>query len=52
MIKILLATLLAASVAACTGAYDERPAPTVGGEEQGPSEPGATVKPQPPDNYP
>lgn len=57
MLKVLLAALVAAAVVGCAGAGDNRPAPTVMGEEtgpgnQGPSAPGATVKPQPPDNYP
>lgn len=57
MKKIITAAVLAAMLAACGGATDDRPAPTVMGEEtepgnQGPAAPGATVKPQPPDNYP
>jgi hypothetical protein len=57
MLKLLLASLLAVSITGCMGAGDGSPTPTVMGEEtgpggQGPSEPGATVKPQPPDNYP
>lgn len=54
---LLIAGALALGAAACGGATDERPAPTVLGEEigpgnQGPSAPGATVSPQAPDNYP
>lgn len=54
---LLIAGALALGAAACGGATDERPAPTVMGEEigpgkQGPSAPGATVSPQAPDNYP
>lgn len=51
--SLLLAGVLALGAAACTdGSQNDRPAPTVMGDEQGPSEPGATLKPQPPDNYP
>lgn len=55
--KLVFAGLLAASITGCMGAGDERPTPTVMGEEtgpgnQGPSAPGATVSPQAPDNYP
>jgi hypothetical protein len=55
MLRLILAGLLAVGAAACGGATDDQPAPTVMGEETdpiGPSAPGATVSPQPPDNYP
>lgn len=43
--KLVLAGLLAASITGCMGASDERPTPTVMGEQTGPgtSAPGATA---------
>jgi hypothetical protein len=53
MLRMLLAALLAASLGACMGAGDQRPEPTVGGEQQGPANsPDPIRTPQPPDNYP
>lgn len=56
MLRLLLAGVLALGAAACGGATEDRPVPTVLGEEigpgnQGPSAPGATASVAP-GNFP
>lgn len=53
MLRIILAAALAMSFGACMGAGDQRPEPTVGGEQRGAANsPKPMGTPQPPDNYP